>query len=529
MDENETRPPAKSPTRKRLVGANRWSTPILVIIACVILFFTLDARFSLTGRPTMDMLLILALANFVLYVWIRVGSGLSTGTQFRTVGIGIALQALVMSTVQMEGIYGNGRPVFAWRWSPLPADAFRESTNPGNGPAAIRLPQQAAWSQFRGNNRNGISPFHMANWKEHSPRLLWKKPVGSGWSSFAVAGDYCFTMEQRGDEECVVCYALSSGEQMWVHAEPERFSEISGGEGPRTTPAYDNGFLYTLGATGILNCLDARNGEKIWSVDILKRHDAQNAWYGVCGSPLVVGDRVIVCPGGKNASMVACDKRNGNLIWAAGSAESSYSSPQPMKLCDVEQVLNFNSDGLTAHELESGRQLWHVPWISNEAERNNVCQPIQTGPDRVFLSSGYGRGAALLKISRDGENFQAETVWSNRNLKSKFASAVYDGRHIYGLDEGILVCLDAETGQRLWKNGRYYHGQIVLSGEFLVVQAENGYIAQVHADSKRFVEAGRVDALDRRTWTHPVVTAGFLLTRNDRQIACYRVTPAPSP
>ena len=199
---------------------------------------------------------------------------------------------------------------------------------------------------------------------------MWKQPIGAGWSSFAVAGEYCFTNEQRAGDECLVCYRIRDGQQIWVNTHTERFSEISGGEGPRATPAFDNGKLYSLGATGILQCVDASDGQTLWENNILKSNDVANCLFGMCGSPLVIDGKVIVSPGGKGCSLVAYDKLSGELIWKGGSAKASYSSPVPMRLCGIQQILIFNGDGLSSHDLKTGQVLWHVDWVSNTTEKN---------------------------------------------------------------------------------------------------------------------------------------------------------------
>ncbi len=499
--------------------------PLLAMFAvATLLFFVVNAQFSASGRPTMDMLIGLALLNLGVYVWIRVKSGFAQRLQIKLIALLVASQALLFATVQMEGIYGNGRPVFSWRWKSLPADTFaKQNDSLDSVGTSIELPSVAHWSQFRGPQRDGVSPTQLADWNDRPPKELWRQPIGAGWSSFVVAGEFCFTMEQRSDTECTTCYETATGKQIWIHRDAERFSEITGGEGPRSTPTFAAGFLYTLGATGILNCLDATNGDVLWSNDILKEHDALNCYYGMCTSPLVVDDLVIVNPGGKSASLVAYNRLNGNLVWRDGNSEASYASPHLMTICGVQQVLNFNADGMTSHDLKTGRVLWDIPWISNPSERNNVCQPIQLSPNQVFLSSGYGRGSALFEFSISDNGFQRTTVWQTKKLRSKFASAVFDGRHIFGLDEGILVCLDAASGDRVWKQGRYNHGQILLAGDHIIVQSEDGYVAQVAANATQFRELARVQALNQRTWTHPVVIDDLLLTRNDREVVCYRL------
>lgn len=496
--------------------------PIVILAAAAVYFFVVSAQFSVTGKPSLDMLLLIAVLNLVLYLWVRLLSGWQGKSQIVAVIVAVILQGALFATVQMEGILGNGRPVFAWRWAPLPADEFKSAPSPGS--ISIELPDQATWPQFRGIDRDGISTDDIRSWKENPPEQMWKQPIGAGWSSFAVAGKYCFTLEQRGEEECLVCYRVKDGKQIWINSRVERFSEISGGEGPRSTPTLDNGFLYSLGATGMLQCVDARTGQTMWDVDALQFNDGTNCLFGMCGSPLVTDGKVIVSPGGKGCSLVAFDKLDGSLVWKSGDADASYSSPVRMKLCGVDQVLNFNGDGLYSHDLATGSVLWQIDWVSNEDEKNNVCQPIALDDDEVFISSAYGMGCARIRIEKDEGRWKTSFVWQNKNLKSKFSSAVFDGEHIFGLDLGILVCLDPETGKRTWKNGRYAHGQFIQVGDFLIVQSEKGFVAQVVASPERFEETGRIPGLRHRTWTHPVIADGVLLIRNDREMAAYRLS-----
>ena len=504
-------------------GRRKFIVPIAIIAVPLAYFFTVSAQFSVSGKPSLDMLLVWAALNLVIYLWLRLRSGWKFQTQIYTIVTGIVLQSLFVATVQVEGILGNGRPVFAWRWSPLPADEFK-STSLGISTGTIELSAEAIWPQFRGKNRDGVTSEQIASWKQHPPELMWKQPIGAGWASFAVVGEHCFTLEQRGDEECLVCYRVKDGKQVWINARAERFREISGGEGPRATPTYSDGLLYSLGATGVLQCVDARTGGTVWETDVLQFNDGTNCLFGMCGSPLVTDGKVIVAPGGSGCSLVAFDKQSGHLVWKNGDADASYSSPVQMRLCGVDQVLNFNGDGLFAHDLSTGTVLWNIEWISNEDEKNNVCQPIQLDEDEVFISSAYGMGCAKLRIEKNGDQWNVSTVWENQNLKSKFSSAIFNGSHIFGLDLGVLVCLDPTSGNRVWKNGRYAHGQFIKVGDYLVVQSEKGFVAQVVASAHEFSEMGRIKALRYRTWTHPVVADGVLLVRNDREMAAYRLT-----
>ncbi len=502
---------------------SRFGILAVILVIAIFTFSMFTAEVSFSGKPTVDMLLLLAFANLAFYLWIRLVSGCRTRTQARIVATLLIIQGVLFATVQMEGIRGDGRPVFAWRWAPLPADCFDAPATTNTWIAAIDADTNSHWPQFRGPSRSGISSAETSNWKDSPPKRLWKQPIGSGWSSFAIVGSWCFTQEQRASEECLVCYEKETGKQVWCNSGQERFSEITGGEGPRATPTFDDGFLYALGATGVLKCVNAADGTTQWETDILIDHAAENCYFGMCASPLIVDDKVIVSPGGKGSSLVAYDKSNGRLIWKAGDADASYSSPVRMTISGVEKILIFNGDGLFAHDSVTGTVLWQIDWISNEEEKNNVCQPIQLSESDVFISSGYGMGCARFRIEKHNGQWAVESVWKNQKLKSKFSSAVFHQDHIYGLDLGIMVCLDAKTGARKWKGGRYSHGQFIKAGDFFIVQSERGYLAQVVASPNHFEETARVMALDDRTWTHPALANGVLLIRNDREMAAYEI------
>ncbi len=513
---------------KKIGNQKRFGILAVILLAAILAFLSVTAEFSVSGRPSVDMLLLLAVTNLAVYLWIRIASGWNSRTHAKIIATLFVLQGLLFATVQMEGIRGNGRPIFAWRWAPLPADDFNAPATTNVKTADIDLEtisQQPLfqWPQFRGPNRDGISQPTTLNWKDSPPKRLWKQPIGSGWSSFVIVGPWCFTQEQRAAEECLVCYETKTGKQVWCNSGQERFSEITGGEGPRATSAFDGGFLYALGATGVLKCVDATSGTTRWEADILIEHAAENCYFGMCASPLIVDNKVIVSPGGKGNSLVAYDKSDGKLVWKGGDGDASYSSPVAMTIAGVDQILIFNGDGLFAHDEATGNVLWHIDWVSNEEEKNNVCQPIQIGDSDVFISSGYGMGSARFNIDhRDGE-WSVKTVWEKQKLKSKFSSAVFHDDHIYGLDQGIMVCLDAKTGDRKWKGGRYAHGQFIKTGDYFIVQSERGYLAQVLVSSSHFEETARVEGLDNRTWTHPAIADGVLLIRNDREMAAYQL------
>jgi outer membrane protein assembly factor BamB len=283
--------------------------------------------------------------------------------------------------------------------------------------------------------------------------------------------------------------------------------------------------VYAIGATGILNCLDAADGHVVWSTNILEQESADNIAHGVCASPLVLDDRVFVCPTGSGGpSLAAYDRLTGNRIWVAGEYQASYSSPTVANLCGTLQILLYDSDGLSAYHSLTGKMLWHYRWTNNA--RTNVAQPIPLAciPDHVFISTGYDKGCTLVGIGQiETGNWSIQPRWQNNRMKTKFCTAVAYGEHVFGLDDGILACVDLETGERTWKAGRYGHGQILRAGGLLIVQAESGDIVLGKLDPKRWHELARIQALSGKTWNHPALAGPYLLVRNDRDAACFEL------
>ena len=511
--------------------------PAIVIVGAVAVLLLQLSTFALTSRPSADLHYIVWATEACLICWLmrfsRVDSVLRTKLMFLL----FVIQCVAYLTVRIDGFTGGGHAILAFRWTATPDELFQaapETTISATKIEALKTSTSSSnYPAFRGANRDGIvqgPDLSNADWDARPPREIWRRTVGVGWSSFAVSGDICVTQEQRGSQEAVVGYEVTTGKQIWVHNDDEYFREITGGNGPRATPAIDSGRVFAFGATGLLNCLNAVDGSTFWQVDVLEDCQTENRLFGMSGSPLVIDSDtdkcVVVCPGGNNASVVAYDVITGQRMWSGGSAPASYSSPHLAKLCGVRQILNFNADGLFAHDADSGNVLWKQSWISNPAERNNVCQPVlltqgTMSTARVFLSSGYGKGAALLKIQRSRDAFSVSTIWANRNLKAKFTSVVLHDGFLYGLDERILTCIDAATGDRRWKRGRYGYGQLLLIRDTLLIQAENGDVCLVRADPGKHHEITRFQALADRTWNHPVVARRFLLTRNDREAVCF--------
>jgi outer membrane protein assembly factor BamB len=379
---------------------------------------------------------------------------------------------------------------------------------------------------YRGVKRDGVAtgPALERDWTKHPPRQLWRHPVGAGYAAFAVAGGVAVTIEQREGDEAVVCYNADTGSERWVYSYPADFTEPLGGPGPRATPTIYEGDVYSLGAKGRLACIDGATGKEKWHVEILDGNG--NIMWAMSGSPLVFGDVVVVNPGVQKDSeslraLVAYDRKTGARVWGAGNTRAGYASPMLATLAGVEQILLFDGVEIAGYAAKDGAKLWNLPWKTHQDI--NVAQPLVFDGDRVFVSSGYGVGCAMLHITKSGDAWSVKELWRNMLLRLKMSSPVAFQGHIYGQDDGFLVCLDADTGARKWKGKRYGHDQILLSGDLIVVLAENGKLALVEATPQAFREVASIQAIEGRTWNYSALARGRVYVRNDIEMAAYEL------
>ncbi|MCE2394912.1 PQQ-like beta-propeller repeat protein [Candidatus Poribacteria bacterium] len=506
----------------------RW-LPVVIIVAlailAIILLWSVDAPHR--QSRVLHTVLVLMLSFLLMLLWLLFFSRLRW--KVRLLAFGAVVLIILLSTMlfRVKGFSGDLVPLLEWRWGEKAAESLM-----GNAPTTLGGASKD-YPQFLGPHRNGtVQGIKLArDWSERPPQLLWRQPIGAGWSAFAVAGNSAITQEQRGEYEMVVCYDLHSGREQWSHSDRDRYEATPAGVGPRATPTIVADRVYTLGATGLLNCLDLATGERIWSEDILYDNDAELASWGMSGSPLVLEDLVVVSAGGGTGkSLVAYHKDTGERVWRDGSDPAGYSSPLITTLAGVPQILIFNYGSVTAHDPSDGQVLWQQPW-PNTTEC--IAQPVPLPEDHLFVSSGYGIGCKLFQILRHEDNqLKATLVWETPRLKAKFTNVVYRDGYIYGLDDGVLVCLDLADGQRKWKRGRYGHGQVILvdgpdeikdQNRLLLVSAESGDVLLVEVNPNESRELSRFPALASKTWNNPALAGQYLLVRNDREAACYEL------
>jgi outer membrane protein assembly factor BamB len=379
------------------------------------------------------------------------------------------------------------------------------------------------------------------DWQVNPPKQLWHRTIGAGWSSFAIVGNYAFTQEQRGDNEMVVCYRIVTdqreGEIVWSHADTARFDPSGMGAlgfvGPRATPAVHQGRVITQGATGIVNCLDALSGRRLWSHDTLAETGSVNLTWGKSGSPLIVDDWVVISIGAPGSrSLVAYQIESGEEVWASGDRRSSYASPVLAELAGQRQILSVDEDWLTSYRARDGHILWEHPWPGNSDSNASCSQPVPLQKNRVFLSKGYGIGSTLLQIERDSsDQFSAKPLWSPAPkpiMKTKLGNVLVRDGFVYGLDGVTMECIELETGKKLWKKRRrpdFGHGQILLVGKLILILTEQGELVLIEANPQRYRELASLQVFDQDqiTWNNPALAGNLLLVRNAREAACYRL------
>lgn len=437
--------------------------------------------------------------------------------------------------IRGAGMDGDFAFNWDWRWNPTPEELMLAGYVPRPDSAAVSVSEEDAqlwfstpeWPSFRGDDRTSryAGAAIATDWSVNHPELVWKINVGPAWSSFAVAGDLLFTQEQRGPEETVVCYEANSGFEIWTQSIETRFYEALGGAGPRATPTLSGQNVYAFGANGNLLKLSALTGEIEWSADVQKVAKRKPPMWGFSASPLVTDTHVIVHAGGSGElGTLAFDVATGELSWSAPAGDHTYSSPQLADVAGQQLVLMATNDGLDFLNPETG-VIHHSHDFPIQQYRS--LQPQIVDGVGVLLETGSNDGIALLGVSgaEDSESFETQEVWVSKKLKPDFNDFVVHDGHAYGFDGAIFACIDLADGQRAWKKGRYGKGQVLLlqNSGVLLVATEKGEVVLLKLDPTESVELARFQALEGKTWNHPVVVGDRLFIRNAKEAACYRL------
>lgn len=474
-------------------------------------------------------LLSIPILSLALVCWAAASRRLSSGPRRTSMVVAILLACGAFTVVRTGGMTGDGGSDLHWRWTPTPEE--RLLTLARNEPAAspsisTATKSTANWPGFRGPDRDGsVRGVKIAvDWSRSPPVELWRRLIGPGWSSFAVRGDRLYTQEQRGADEVIACYSVTTGLPVWRHQDAARFWESNAGAGPRATPSLSDGRVYAFGATGILNALDAANGTVVWSRNAASDTGVKVPGWGFAGSPLVVDDMVIVATAGR---LIAYGLAAGDERWLGPAGGGGYSSPHLATIGGVKQIVLLNGAGAISVAPATGKQLWKYAWGSD-----GIVQPAVTADGDVLIGSGSGMAAGTgvrrITVAHSPGGWNTEERWTSSGLKPYFNDFVVHKGQAFGFDGSMLACIDLADGKRKWKGGRYGHGQLILlpGQDLLLVLSETGELALVAAKADQFSELARVPAIEGKTWNHPVLVGDILLARNGQEMAAFRLTTA---
>ena len=392
-------------------------------------------------------------------------------------------------------------------------------------PPAPKDPGSVTWNRWRGPHHNGIS--HETDWicefPRSGPKILWRQRIGVGFSSLSVADERVYTMSNDGGRDLVLCLDAEKGTILWSSGYP---ADLAGGKyegGPSATPTVHQGRVYTLGKAGQMLCLDARTGKTVWTRKITDLTGIKAPRYGFAGSPLILGDQVILNAGAAGA---AFQKDTGTPLWTSRGV-GGYASPVPFQLGGRPSVLLFGQRNLIAVDpASSGRSLWGHPWKTEDDV--NAADPIIVR-DRIFASSGYGAGCAMFQLI----NGAPRHIWQSKALRSHFNPGVALGNFVYGIDgqatgraNNSLVCVNLATGRRMWERQRFGFGSLIAAGGRLIVLTELGELIILEANPHAYTELAYARVLGKRCWTTPALSGGRLYARTAKGSAvCVDLRP----
>jgi outer membrane protein assembly factor BamB len=512
----------------RAPWSERLGAIALMIAALAVTPRFLHVSLATAGQGILYFVYALPLLSLMFVGWALVSRRLAPAPRWLALAATIVVACGGWTLVQTGGVTGDTDSDFFWRWSATPEERLlaQAGDDPIVVPGAAVTLTEADWPGFRGPARDGVvrGVRIKTGWEVSPPVELWRRPIGPGWSSFAVGGDLIYTQEQRGEDEVVAAYRLSTGEPVWRHRDRARFYESNGGAGPRATPTLRDGRVYTFGATGILNVLNAGDGSMIWSRDVVADSDARMPGWGFAGSPLIIDDVVVVAAGGR---LVGYEVATGRMLWVTAGG-GGYSSPHRVTLDGVTQVVFISGAGALGVDPSDGTTLWEHAYPGAP-----IVQPALTADGDLLLSTGGdtgGRGTRRISVTLGPDGWATEERWSSIRLKPYFSDYVVHGGHAYGFDGSIMASINLEDGERNWKGGRYGHGQLVLLADqdVLLVITEEGELALVAAAPDEFTEIARFPGIDGKTWNHPVLVRDVLLVRNGEEMVAFRLPLADS-
>ena len=505
-----------------------WERIFAVILIFISLYITsqlLEESIATANMGLMFILFSIPVLSIAFVAWAVVTRYLSAKIRIITMVITIIASTGFWALLRTEGMDGYIHHNLKWRWAKTAEEKFLENNRDEELSARlndVNPSTGAEWSGFRGANRDGkiYNNKIETDWKKRPPQLLWKRGIGPGCSSMAIKGEMIYTQEQRGEYEMVTCYNLNNGELIWKHQDSARFWDSHAGAGPRSTPTISGDRIYTLGATGIINVLNAKDGSVIWSRNGANDTGVKPLMWGFAGSPLVLDRIVIFAIAGK---LAAYDIDTGNPLWYGEDGGNSYSSPQAFTIDNVLQVVHLNTKGAVGIDPLSGHILWKHEWKMED----RILQPAFIEPNDFIISADGERGLRRISVIHENNNWTVKEVWSSVEMKLNFNDFFVHKGYAYGFDGPAICCIDLKDGKRVWKGNRYRGFMILLADQdLLVILSEKGELALVPANPNKITELSKIQAIKGRTWNHPSMAGDIIVTRNAEEMAAFKLAPA---
>lgn len=504
----------------RAPKSERWISLIVILISLAITSQFIDYSIATANMGLMFVMYAIPVVSWILVLWAVIAG--KTSGRFRLISLVITIIAGsgFWVLLRTDGMTGVAHHKLNWRWAQtheqlLLSGSEKETLNSAD---TTMMLSEAEWPGFRGKNRDAVvSNLDLkTDWQASPPVELWRRAVGPGCSSAAIGGGYVYTQEQLGDYETISCYTLAGGKPVWKHKDKARFYDSHAGAGPRATPVLSGGMVFTMGGTGILNALSAKDGKLLWSRNAAGDAGVEVPGWGISGSPLVYGNLVIVSVTGR---LAAYDSKTGEPVWQALDGKSGYSSPQWAMICDVPQVLLMNELGLSGVDPATGKICWQYEWKLSD----RVLQPSVIDNDELLVSEEY-KNVRRIKITHVDDSWNAQEQWTSPEIKNVFNEYVQHDGYAYGFDSPSMACLNLENGKRTWRGARYQGFQLMLEDQDLIlVLTEKGELALVNADPAKFTELAKIRVLPGKTWNHPAISGNIIVVRNSDEMAAYRL------
>ena len=370
------------------------------------------------------------------------------------------------------------------------------------------------WPQWRGPDRNGISSETglLMKWPDEGPPILWKGKVGMGFSSMVIGDGRLYTMGHADETDTVFCFHALSGKVLWKHSYPAEFGDKYYQGGTTGTPTIDGDRVFTLSRWGDLFCFEAATGKIVWNRNVHDDAGIRLPDWGFTGAPTVHGDLLIL---NVRESGMAVNKRTGKTVWESPDKKAGYSTPLPVEREGDDWMIIGSEHGYISVNPETGKEQWRMRWLTQYGV--NAADPI-VRDDLVFISSGYGKGAALFRPKAGGE---PEVIWTSKVLRTQLNPAVLVGEYLYGVDgdttqTASLKCIEFATGKEMWSEAGFGSGGLVVADGNLIALSAKGELMVAPATSKEFAPVSRAQVLGGKSWTAPVLANGIVYCRNSR-------------